>query len=182
MKITRNFDSSEFNASGVPWPIDKAANRQHLAELLQWMRDLAGVPGRITSAYRSPAKNAEVGGTESSQHMKAEAVDVVFMLCPIGVLAKRVLEEVRAGRAPRFGQIIFYQDKGHVHVSLPYLGNRNGEIRQSLVVDGERIYPILADARAIPTLSTAQKRAGIALPVIVAAIGIGLMLMGRPSA
>jgi hypothetical protein len=167
MKLTPNFDSTEFDIH-EPWPQTAAAiaNRQQLAELDQWLRDLAGVAGFITSAYRSPERNAEVNGSETSQHMQAQATDVVFYLVPLRTLAARVLEAVSAGEAPAFGQLIFYGDRGHVHCSLPTLGSRNGEIRYSLGpnADGTRSYPKLTDANQLPQLSSTQKKAGFRLP------------------
>src|SRR5690349_18047214 len=112
MYLTPNFQSGEFDVH-EPWPADLDANRQQVAQLLQWLRDLAGVPGIVTSAYRSPTRNAEVHGSETSQHMRGEAADVVFYLVPIRELAARVLDAVRSHAAPAFGQIIFYADLGH---------------------------------------------------------------------
>lgn len=176
MKITPNFDSREFDTPGNPWPDGYDANRAALADLLQWLRDLAGCPGRITSASRSKLHNDAVGGTEDSQHMKQEAVDVVFLLCPIRTLAERVLASVRAGKAPKFGQIIFYADKGHVHVSLATLGDRNGEIRRSYTeANGTRRYPFLSSASTLPMLSDAQVKAGVATG---AGLGVLLFVVG----
>ena len=42
-------------------------------------RELAGVPFKITSSYRSPEKNRRVGGSIGSMHLKGRAVDI---LCP----------------------------------------------------------------------------------------------------
>lgn len=175
MKLTANFSASEFD-KGEPWPAGKDANRAELAAIAQRLRDLAGVPGVITSAYRSPERNQEVGGTETSQHMKAEAVDILFLLVPIRTLAERFLAAVRAGEFPPFGQVIFYADRGHVHFSLPRLGSRNGEVRWSHEVSGQRVYPFLANADVLPTLSTKQKAAGVAIPgvAVLAFLALGL--------
>lgn len=160
MRLTRNFAVSEFDVN-EPWPPDKGVNRRQLAELLQWLRDLAKSPGVVTSAYRSPQRNAEVGGTETSQHMKGEAADVVFNFVGLRTLGQRVLDDIAAGKAPRFGQIIFYHDRGHVHVSLPTLGSRNGEVRHSYIGEnGTRYYPLLASAADLPLVSDRQRSAG----------------------
>lgn len=172
MRLTANFMASEFDVK-EPWPEAKAAQRMQLAKLLQWLRDLAGGPGVITSAYRSPGRNAEVGGTETSQHMKGEAVDVVFSLTGLRALGQRVLDSIAQGSAPAFGQIIFYNDRGHVHVSLPTLGSRNGEVRHSYEnASGERVYPMLVTAAELPLVSGRQKAAGftVTAAILLAAI------------
>ena len=43
---------------------------------LDHARELAGIPFVITSAYRTPEKNKEVGGSENSSHLKGLAVDI----------------------------------------------------------------------------------------------------------
>lgn len=146
MKITPNFDSTEFDV-GIPWPNEYAANRIALAHLAQWLRNLAGTTGTITSAGRTPAHNAEVGGAEHSQHMKWEALDVVFRGASLRALANKILSTVEGGTAPKFGQLILYADRGHIHISLPTLGSRNGELRYSFAASPtERLYPFLTRA------------------------------------
>lgn len=48
---------------------------------LDTCRDLAAVPFKITSSYRSPEKNRRVGGAPGSMHLKGRAVDIE---CPDG--------------------------------------------------------------------------------------------------
>lgn len=47
-------------------------------EKLDRARDWAGVPFRITSAFRCPAHNAKVGGRPDSNHMDGQAVDIAW--------------------------------------------------------------------------------------------------------
>lgn len=47
-----------------------------LVEGLQAIRDALGAPITVTSGYRYPALNGDVGGADSSQHMTGRAVDV----------------------------------------------------------------------------------------------------------
>lgn len=181
MKLTPNFDTSEFDIH-EPFPVHLSGNRQKLAIIAQWLRDIAGSYGRITSAYRSPARNAEVGGTETSQHQKGEAIDIVFPLASMRAMAERVLSDIASGRAPHFGQIIFYVDRGHIHLSLPTLGNRNGEVRFSFTHGGDRLYPFLTaqTIAQLPGLTGAQASVaskasgGVAL---LALLGIGVTLL-----
>lgn len=47
-------------------------------DALQRIRTAWGKPMRITSAYRSPAHNAAVGGVQRSQHLNGCALDIVI--------------------------------------------------------------------------------------------------------
>lgn len=160
--LTRNFSRSEFDRASSGGTFPSAANLQPLAELAQWLRDLAGVPGTVTSAFRSPTDNTHVGGSSVSQHMSSEAVDVYFGLVPLRTLADRILASIADGSAPYYGQVIVYPSEGHVHVSLPTLGARNGETRYA-ADDGS--YPFLTDTVAqLPLASGAQVRQGFTWP------------------
>lgn len=162
--LTANFSASEYDVH-EPFPDEYKDNLPELAALDQWLRDLAGSPGRVTSAYRSPAHNSEVHGSSTSQHMKGEATDVVFYLTGLRDLASRVLDSIRGGTSPAFGQIIFYPIEGHVHISLPTLGDRNGEVRYAIGPAGSHSYPFLTDAQSqLPYASTAQLHAGFQSP------------------
>lgn len=175
MKLTANFNADEFDVH-EPWPAGAhfETNRLELARRLQWLRDLAGVPVIVTSAYRSETHNAEVGGSPTSQHPKGEAVDAVTWLIPLRSLAARVLADVRAGRAPAFGQIIFYPVEGHTHLSLPTLGARNGEIRWKRA---DHDYPFLHDALELPLWSAAQRRRGLQLGAALVVAGVGVAII-----
>lgn len=45
--------------------------------LLDVVRDIAGIPFRVTSDFRSPEENRVVGGSTASLHMRGQAVDFV---------------------------------------------------------------------------------------------------------
>ncbi len=47
-----------------------------LVTMLDQARDIAGVPFKITSGYRSPEHNKKVGGVDDSAHLTREAVDI----------------------------------------------------------------------------------------------------------
>jgi uncharacterized protein YcbK (DUF882 family) len=75
---TKNFSRRELackcGCKIVPTGI--AANLAQLAQALQQLRDLAGVPLIVTSGHRCPQHNAAVGGAKGSQHMQGIAADI----------------------------------------------------------------------------------------------------------
>ena len=80
--MTKNFTLQELTATktGLPNALPKhlEGNLRSLAEnVLQPARDALGAL-KVTSAYRSPAVNAKVGGAKTSQHVQAQAADLKF--------------------------------------------------------------------------------------------------------
>jgi zinc D-Ala-D-Ala carboxypeptidase len=70
----RNFNLSEFDSpdlSGSGVKMDK-----EFLEMLDNARDIAGVPFKITSGYRTRAHNQVVGGVEGSSHCLGIACDI----------------------------------------------------------------------------------------------------------
>jgi len=69
----RYFDTSEFDCpiAGQGDKMDK-----NFLELLDEARHLASTPFRITSGYRSPEHNKNVGGVPGSSHTKFVACDI----------------------------------------------------------------------------------------------------------
>lgn len=77
MKLTKNFDSSEFDChDGSETPCGVLVNLKELAFNLQALRDYFGKPIVINSGYRSPAYNRKVGGAKNSQHLEGKAADI----------------------------------------------------------------------------------------------------------
>ena len=74
-KLTPNFRYSEFFCRGIEPPAQYFDNVMACATQLQIVRDLIHKPIIITSAYRSKAYNAAIGGALHSQHITASAVD-----------------------------------------------------------------------------------------------------------
>ena len=66
--------------------------------VLDRARELLGVPVTITSAYRSPAYNAAVGGARFSQHLVFNALDVI----PRGKTPAHLAAVIRGLRSRRF--------------------------------------------------------------------------------
>ncbi len=73
MKISSNFRVKEFACSDGSDPIFIA---DELVSILQKIRTHFGKAVTITSAYRTPARNVDVGGTVYSQHLYGMAADI----------------------------------------------------------------------------------------------------------
>ena len=90
MKLTKHFASSEMVVTGCPWENepDIAAwiNLTRLCcRVLEPLRLFAG-PLRITSGYRNPRTNQEVGGAEKSAHLYGRAADIIPMVSSLNAL------------------------------------------------------------------------------------------------
>jgi uncharacterized protein YcbK (DUF882 family) len=75
-KLSNNFYSDEFSC-----PCNKCDNdiqyiAQELVDKLQKIRDKYGKSIKVTSGYRCPSHNLEVGGVPASSHMAGIAADI----------------------------------------------------------------------------------------------------------
>lgn len=140
-QLTQNFRLSEFFVH-EDVPPELWGNVQRLAtNVLQPLRNIIGVPMNISSSYRSPTRNAAVGGADNSQHETADAADFY----PGGGLSQQdvydaVRQAMQLGEMPTFGQMIFYQDTGHIHISVPGATQRNSFLFSSGIEAGARQY------------------------------------------
>ena len=73
--LTKNFDIDEFRCPCCGKVIDNIEFRRFVV-FLQTARSYASFPFVITSGYRCPKHNAEVGGVPDSAHTKGLAVDI----------------------------------------------------------------------------------------------------------
>lgn len=120
MRLTKNFTSDEHLVSEeYPWMLDGVILSEPELENcflidsfgLQPVRDEFGAT-IITSGKRTQELNTQLGGSKSSQHLTAEAVD---FYCPE---ADSMLEVYHfLNKWP--GQLFFYPKKGHIHIGLP---------------------------------------------------------------
>lgn len=91
-KLTKNFDSSEFDSKGgYPDETWTLIDLDHV-ELLQKLREKLKVPCVITSGYRAPTHNKAVGGVTNSRHTKGDATDLIFKGIPPEQVAKAAEE------------------------------------------------------------------------------------------
>ena len=112
MRISKNFTMDEFSVSasypelarGIPHNI-KPAIIALVVHVLQPICDKTGWSCYINSGYRSIELNRAVGGALSSQHMKGEAADCVFMKDGKAV---PIIDVLKVGKDLNFDQMIAY--------------------------------------------------------------------------
>lgn len=85
--------------------------KPELVQMLDKARGIAGVPFIITSGFRTPEHNAEVGGVDGSSHTTGEGVD---LLIKDGISGGKILLALVQVGFKRFG---FYKD-GHLHCDI----------------------------------------------------------------
>lgn len=142
MQLTPNFTLLELTKTSVRGhdntpPPHVVENLKALAvNVLQPVRNHFGAPVVVNSGYRSPAVNAAVGGSKTSDHMHGEAADIEVVGVSNYELAKYIHEKLP------HSQVILECYKpggdpnaGWVHVSY----KRNGPNKeQALTFDGKQ--------------------------------------------
>ncbi|NMB81968.1 MAG: peptidase M15, partial [Ignavibacteria bacterium] len=69
-QLTKNFKYSEFFCKGKQPPTQYEGNIKRVAEELQKLRDYYNKPIIVTSGWRTPEHNKEVGGATNSYHLR----------------------------------------------------------------------------------------------------------------
>lgn len=116
----------------VPGPAEAAALGRLVALVLDPLRERLGRAVTVNSGYRNRAVNSKVGGSQTSQHIKGEAADIVVE----GMLPSAVARAIVEAGLP-FDQLIVERedtkrlDVGWVHVSLTTSGRDRREMLQS---------------------------------------------------
>jgi len=136
MNLSTHFTLAELTVSeaaarhGVDNTPDERAlrNLERLAELLEQVRALLGVPILVSSGYRSPVVNHLVGGSDSSAHMRGLACD--FIAPKFGPPLEVCREIVRSGIM--FDQLI-HEFGRWTHIGLSETSPR----RQLLTICGK---------------------------------------------
>jgi len=128
--LSKNFSRHEFACRCC----DRAEINQRLVDALQELRDLAGLPVRVTSGYRCPEHNRAIGGATRSQHLLGTAADISVR----GMTSAEMYRLAEDVEAFRNGGIGVYPDKGFIHVDV-----RDGRARWGQL-DGK--YVALAEA------------------------------------
>ena len=128
MKLSPNFNQSEIFPGGVlgASKLNILKARYLCLLLLEPMREHADVPLRITSGYRTPQHNAEVGGAGKSDHLYLDlsaAADFKVVADEVEAANARLFAWAAETLRPAFGQLIAYLSApgavAWLHVSLP---------------------------------------------------------------
>ncbi len=121
MQITPHFKLAEFNCkNGVAYPAEWVQRRlKPLCEALERIRcEFGGAAIIITSGYRTPEYNKQIGGSKKSQHcegiaadFKVEGVDArtVYAVCE-KLIEKRAIPE---GGLGSYKTWVHYDQRGH---------------------------------------------------------------------
>lgn len=117
MKLTKNFDSKEFDCKdGTPVPEELMDNCLEVAKNLQVLRDYLGVPISITgSGYRTPSHNKKVKGAPKSQHLLCKAADINAKGYTPKELASEIEKLIERGKMKQGGIGIY---KGFIHYDI----------------------------------------------------------------
>lgn len=126
-KLTVHFTAREANVD-VPSATDTIV--ENARSVARWLESARGLmnEGRpvgagermvvISSWYRPPEVNTEVGGSVTSDHPQGLAADFhVTGMTPYDVFT-RLQEAQKAGLLPAFDQLIWYAADNHIHVGL----------------------------------------------------------------
>jgi hypothetical protein len=118
-------------------------NFKKLAEnIFEPIREHFGVPIHISSGYRSKELNAAIGGSSSSQHCSAEAIDIDMDGSPNGVTNKMVFDFIKDNL--NFDQLLweFGNDTNPdwVHVSYESTGKQRKQILKVIKANGKTSY------------------------------------------
>lgn len=124
--LTKNFSAKEITHSptAIKLGIDNTlpdiyyGNAQNLAKyVLEPIRQYFGVPFSPLSWYRCPKLNEVVGGSKTSDHMIASAVDIRIKSISLMALAEYIRDNLQ------FDQVIL--EPTWVHISFRKDNNRN---------------------------------------------------------
>lgn len=87
--------------------------------VLDGFREFINFPIRVTSSYRDSVHNKRVGGSSTSDHLTASAVDIVVSDLPFDSVSLLFKEFTEMSALSRFlGQVIIYKRKKIIHIAL----------------------------------------------------------------
>lgn len=139
-EATKSQQATRNHLKNDPGP-DELNAMQHLAGcVFEQLRTYFNVPIAISSFYRSRTVNALVGGSDTSQHIKGEAMDIDAEIFG-GVTNKQIFDYIKKNLP--FDQLIweFGDDNkpAWVHVSLKATNNRY-QILKAIKKSGHIVY------------------------------------------
>lgn len=145
MRLSPHFTLAEFTLSqtasrlgidNTP-PPEALESLKLVAQGLEGVRILLGVPIIISSGYRCLALNRAIGSKDSSQHILGQAVDFEAP----GYGSPRIVMDRIIDSGMDFDQCILeYPPDGWVHMSFVRFGSRH----QALIIDRDGTRPFMA--------------------------------------
>lgn len=94
----RWFKYEEFNSPDDPLSYKKM--EEELLKRLDFARELANTPFKITSGYRTKEHNRKIGGVPNSSHLKGLAADIY---CDSNINRWRIIDSLIKARFTRIG-------------------------------------------------------------------------------
>jgi len=146
MRLSKNFSRAEIEHSNTAkrLGIKNEMSEKHLESmqrlitgLIQPLRDAVG-PIRISSGYRSKELNRAIGGSNRSQHSKAEALDLQFW--GEGQMNNKVIYDWILNSGLEFDQMINEFDFSWIHISLKEKDNRKQVLEAYKDKEGDTKY------------------------------------------
>lgn len=123
MNVSPHFTLEEFAVSASrpdlvrPVPSHLIETVKRLATVvLEPIREHLVRPMKILSGYRSPTLNREIGGSVTSQHLRAQAADWNVSDMRAAILS--IIDAVGDGGLQGAGQIIYYPQQAFIHSAL----------------------------------------------------------------
>lgn len=169
LRLGRWFARTEWERVSDPVPLHLEPNVLKTMQVLDAVREAIGVPIVLTSGYRTPARNARVGGSQSSDHPNALAVDFKPRGLDLHEFHRRFVEADRARKIPPYDQIIVYPyTTKHVHLGVGPRMRRQHLLR---VADDEH-----SGSDYVPLDTTAQIPKGTATAIVVIALAVLALL------
>ena len=175
-----HFSAGEMGADNTEITSAAVGNlRSVLVPALEKFRVLLGAPLIITSGYRTPTHNEQVGGSATSDHPNGLGADFIPQGVSLYDAYEKLAKANSQGQLPAFDQLIYYPADKHIHLGM---GSRMR--KQVLVKIGESYQPIINDvggavlqgADAVKHLATAAAKTGAAHPLILVAVVGGVIL------
>lgn len=150
-ELTVSNEGARRGLDNTPGP-DVIRNLTRLANVMEEVRALLGVPIHINSGYRSPAVNAAIGGAKHSAHLEGLAADFTAGTfgSPLDIARKIAASDII------YDQLIF--EHTWVHLGLAEDGHERRQ-ELTLATGGGYLSGIVAKDHA--------RRAGRAVPVVV---------------
>lgn len=116
MKLSEHFSDTEFDGRQLGSVEDPVPPHKDLLDGLEFVRKTIGRPIMITSGYREPEHNKEVGGAKRSMHV-TKPLRGVDITCP-GVHPIDLAAVCLQWEPFRKGGLGLYPNDGHVHVDV----------------------------------------------------------------